>query len=32
VCAASVLVSVGFQLVFAAFFLLLLDQQPRHGK
>ncbi len=31
VCAASVLISIGFQLIFAAFFLVLLDQQPRHG-
>jgi glycosyltransferase involved in cell wall biosynthesis len=27
VCAASVLISIGFQLIFSAFFLLLLDQQ-----
>jgi glycosyltransferase involved in cell wall biosynthesis len=32
VCAASVLVSVGFQLIFASFFIVLLDQQPRHGE
>ena len=31
VCAASVLVSVGFQLVFAAFIIALLDRQPRYG-
>jgi glycosyltransferase involved in cell wall biosynthesis len=31
VCAASVLVSVGFQLVFAAFFIALVDQQPGMG-
>jgi glycosyltransferase involved in cell wall biosynthesis len=28
VCAASVLTSIGFQLIFSAFFMLLLDQQP----
>ena len=28
VCAASVLISIGFQLIFAAFFMVLLDQQP----
>jgi hypothetical protein len=27
VCAASVLISIGFQLIFSAFFMLLLDQQ-----
>ena len=32
VCAASVLVSIGFQLVFAAFIIALLDRQPRHGR
>ena len=30
VCAASVLISIGFQLIFAAFFMVLLDQQPGH--
>jgi glycosyltransferase involved in cell wall biosynthesis len=28
VCAASLMVSIGFQLIFAAFFMLLLDQEP----
>jgi len=28
VCAASVLISIGFQLIFAAFFMLLIDQRP----
>ena len=28
VCAASVLISIGFQLIFSAFFMLVLDQQP----
>jgi len=28
ICAASVLISIGFQLIFSAFFMLLLDQQP----
>jgi glycosyltransferase involved in cell wall biosynthesis len=28
VCAASVLISIGFQLIFSAFFMLLIDQQP----
>jgi hypothetical protein len=27
VCAASILISIGFQLIFSAFFMLLLDQQ-----
>jgi len=31
VCAASVLISIGFQLIFAAFFMVLLDQQPGHA-
>ena len=31
VCAASVLISIGFQLIFAAFFMVLLDQQPGYG-
>ena len=31
VCAASFLVSIGFQLIFAAFIIALLDRQPRHG-
>ena len=30
VCAASVLISIGFQLIFAAFFMVLIDQQPGH--
>jgi glycosyltransferase involved in cell wall biosynthesis len=30
VCAASLLISIGFQLIFAAFFMVLLDQQPGH--
>ena len=28
VCAASVLISIGFQLIFAAFLIVLIDQQP----
>jgi len=32
VCAASLLSSIGFQLVFAAFLLVLIDQQPQHGR
>ena len=28
VCAASVLISIGFQLIFSAFFMVLIDQQP----
>jgi glycosyltransferase involved in cell wall biosynthesis len=28
ICAACVLISIGFQLIFSAFFMLLLDQQP----
>jgi hypothetical protein len=32
VCAASFLVSVGFQLIFAAFFILLLDQKSRQDR
>jgi glycosyltransferase involved in cell wall biosynthesis len=28
VCAASILISIGFQLIFSAFFILVLDQQP----
>jgi glycosyltransferase involved in cell wall biosynthesis len=32
VCAASVMISIGFQLIFAAFFMVLLDQQPGHAR
>ena len=31
VCAASVLISIGFQLIFGAFFMVVLDQQAGHA-